>query len=114
MAASAAGAMLAISSVSFRGQNFAQGCVAVPSDVGDAPTRAELDEVEDNGALLARIFECNGRARLVGGNLTDGDIDGVDLPILRIDEGVDVELLPTSPRAALRSLMMSAASLGSK
>ena len=92
MAASAAGAMLAISSVSFRGQNFAQGCVAVPSDVGDAPTRAELDEVEDNGALLARIFECNGRARLVGGNFTDGDIDGVDLPILRIDEGVDVEL----------------------
>src|SRR5262245_48108889 len=87
-----AGAKFAISSVSFLRQNSTQGCLAVPSDISDPPTHAELDEVENNGALLARIFEWNGRARLVGGNFTDVDIDGVDLPILRIDEGIGVEL----------------------
>src|SRR5215510_15071734 len=52
-----AGAKFAISSVSFLRQNSTQGCLAVPSDISDPPTHAELDEVENNGALLARIFE---------------------------------------------------------
>jgi hypothetical protein len=100
---------------SFPGQHCAQGFLAAPGDVGDPPTRPELDEVEDDGGLFVQVLERDRRARLVGCGIADRDIDGVDLEILGIDEGIAVERSDVAALGRLlRSLTMSAASLGSK
>src|SRR5262245_62362023 len=98
---------------SLAGQQAAQCRLAVPGDVGDAPILLELDQVEDDGLRLAQVLERDGRARLAGGDITERNLDAVDLPILRIDEGIGAELAHLAARLPA-SLMMSAASAGAK
>jgi CHASE3 domain sensor protein len=88
---------------SFLAQKCAQASVAVGRDIGDAPARLQLDQSKDKRALLAQTFERNRRARLVGRDRTNGDVDVVDLPILRIDEGIGAKLadLPVRVLAVL-------------
>jgi hypothetical protein len=38
-------------------QKFAQGFVAVRSDIGDSPTHLELDQSKNKRALIAQTFE---------------------------------------------------------
>src|SRR5262245_2208664 len=83
---------------SLPGQETAQGRLAVPGNVGDPPILLELDEVEDDGLRLAQVLERDGGDRLVGGDITERDIDAVDLPVLRIDEGIGAELADLAAR----------------
>src|SRR5436189_1443325 len=77
--------------VSLLAEKPVQRSLAVPRDIADPPSLLELDEIEHHGGQLAEALECHRRARLVGGDVTHRDVDGADLPILRIDEGIAAE-----------------------
>src|SRR5262245_4998626 len=83
---------------SLPGQETAQRRLAVPGNVCDPPVPLELHEVEDDGLRLAQVLERDGSDRLVGGDITERDVDVVDLPVLRIDEGIGAELADLAAR----------------
>jgi hypothetical protein len=96
--------------VSLAGEKPAQGFLvvgrlAVPGDVGDPPPLLELDQVEDHGRRLVHVRERDSRARLVGGDIAHRDIDGVDLPILRIDEGIALERSDLAPLVGVLAVL---------
>ena len=91
--------------------------VAQPGDVGDPPVILQLDEIEPDGRRLAEIREPDGGGGFGRRALAplDRDVESGNLPILRVDERIEVER-PTSLRcaAAFWSLTIKVASDGSK
>src|SRR5262245_45460236 len=83
---------------SLPGQEIAQRRLAVPGYVGDPPILLELHELEDDGLPLAQVVERDGGARLASSGVADRDLDALDLPILRINEGVGIELADLAAR----------------
>src|SRR5262249_18335241 len=74
--------------------NFSQRiglAVAQPGDVADAPVVLELDEVEPDGHRLVEVRELDGGGGFAGGAVLDRDIEGGNLPILRVDEWIEIE-----------------------
>src|SRR5262249_50190243 len=61
-----------------------------PGDVVDAPDLVDLDEIERNRHRLSHVDEFDRGLRLPGRRVADRDVEGGDLPILGIEEGVEV------------------------
>src|SRR6202041_3404010 len=66
--------------------------VAHPSDVADAPVVLKLDEVEDDCCRLVEIDELYGCPGFAGRGVGGLDVKLVDIPVLRVDERIAVEL----------------------
>jgi hypothetical protein len=65
--------------------------VARPGDVGDAPVVLDLDQVEPHRHGLVEIGEFDGSGGFARCGVIGGDIEIGNLPILRINERVEIE-----------------------
>src|SRR5215475_14281498 len=65
--------------------------IPLPGNVGNAPVALRPDQIDDDLCRHAEVLETDGRDRLVGRSVAHCDVDIRKLPLLAVDEGVEVK-----------------------